>query len=276
MRTIRPSSLTTAADCARRWAAHSLPDDLAQAGYELTIQRPVHVGAAVGSGVHAAAAYTMSEKRSSGDLGNETEAIDRAEAEFLARGEYGLAWDQTTGNLPTAKAQLARMTKTFRRWVAPDLAPLLVEQRLSADIGDDWEISGQLDTLAGDPDNIIDDLKTGVHQRANGVQYATYAMLFRAHGYQIEGLVEDFIRRAPLSHEQPKPVRERIDLAPAIADAWELIEAIQRDTAEFLRRAADPNGKAPPQAFRANPASVLCGAKWCRAWGTQFCQAHRK
>lgn len=273
--TIRPSSLTTAADCGRRWAAHSLADMVSAGGYVLAVQRPVHVGAAVGSGVHAGAAYTMTEKKTTGDLGAESEAIDRAEHEFMERGEYGLSWDATTSDLSTAKKQLARMTRTYRRYVAPLLAPLLVEERLVADIGDGWQVSGQLDTLAGDPDNIIDDLKTGVFKRANGVQYATYAMLFRAHGYLITGIVEDYIKRAPLAHEQPKPERIEIDLEPAIADAWELMEGLKQRTAEFQRRLADPSGRSPPHAFPANPASVLCGAKWCRAWGTSFCRAHQ-
>lgn len=273
---IRPSSLTTAVDCSRRWAAHHLGDELAAAGYDLQPGRSIHIGAAVGSAVHAAAGYTMAEKRDHGALGAESEAIDRAEAEFDDRTQYGVTWDQATGDLPTAKKQIARMTRVYRSSLAPELVPLLVEERLTADVGDGWEVSGQLDTLTGDPDFEIDDLKTGAVRRANGVQYATYAMLFRAHGYKITGLNEDFLRRVPIRNEQPPPLRVSIPLDAAIADAWEAIDTIKRETAEFQKRAADPNGRPPPAAFRANPASVLCGPKWCRAWGTQFCQAHIK
>lgn len=274
--TIRPSSLTTAADCPRRWAAHHLSDMLATAGYELRPSRAIHVGAAVGGAVHAAAGFTMATKKATGTLGNETEAIDRAEAEFDDRAQYGVTWDQATSDVSTAKRQITRMAKTYRRQVAPDLMPLLVEHRLVADVGDGWEISGQLDTLAGDPDDIIEDLKTGTTRRANGVQYATYAMLFRTHGYTVRRIAEDFIRRVPIAHTQPDVERIDIDLAPAIADAWELIEAIKHDTAEFQARVADPHGRPAPNAFRANPASMLCGERWCRAWGTDFCRAHRR
>jgi hypothetical protein len=273
-RVIRPSGLTTAADCLRRWAAHHLPDELLAGGYVLSAGRPLHVGAAVGSGVHAAASYIMVEKRLNGSLGNEAEAIDRAEAEFDDRGQYGLAWDGSTPDLSTAKKQLARMAKTYRRQVAPDLSPLLVEQRLDCEVGDGWTVSGQVDTLGGDPDDEIEDLKTGARQRANGVQYATYAMVFRAHGYRVLKLYERFLQRVRISDEQPDPVRTEIELEPSVQDAWELIETIKAATQKFNDRLNDPNGRSPAAAFPANPASVLCGAKWCRAFGTDFCRAH--
>ena len=274
--TIRPSSLVVYGDCARRWAARHWPDAIAAAGYSLHTASPVHVGAAVGSGVHAAAGYTLTEKKRTGELGSESEAEDRAVAEFGARVEYGVGWDETTADLPTAKKQIARMSRAYRRHLAPTIDPLLVEERLTADVGDGWAVSGQLDTLAGDPDMVVGDLKTGVRQRANGVQYATYAMLFRAHGYQVRGIVEWFLPRVRLAHEQPAPSTTNIELSPAMADAMEAIEGIKRDTALFLTRAADPNGRPAPSAFRANPASSLCAAKWCPAWGTAFCRAHKQ
>lgn len=274
-RTIRPSSLTTYLDCGRRFAARHLADDIAAAGYLLHKQRPVHVGAAVGSGVHAAAGYTLSEKKATGSLGADSEAEDRAIEEFKARVEYGVGWDDTTADLPTAQKQIQRMSRSYRRHLAPVITPLLVEERLTADIGDGWEVSGQLDTLAGDPDNIVGDLKTGVQQRANGVQYATYAMLFSAHGYVVRGIVEWFLPRVRLSKEQEPPRTTNIPLAAAQADAWEALEGIKRDTDLFMQRVADPSGRPAPSAFRANPGSSLCSAKWCPAWGTDFCQSHK-
>lgn len=275
-RVIRPSSLTTLADCERRWAAHALPDEVAQAGFVLHGRRPTHVGAAVGTGVHAAAAYTMEAKIADGTLGNETEAIDRAEEGLKAQMTYGVAWDAITADLPTAQKQVARMAKTYRRFTAPNVEPLLVERRLEGDVGDGWSVSGQLDTLQGDPDSVLRDLKTGAHQRANHVQYGMYAMLFRSHGYRVDRLAEDFIRRASLRKEQPLPVEVTIDIESAVSDAWESVRTIKATTAEFHRRLADPNGPPPEGAFRPNPASQLCGEKWCNAWGTQFCKAHKK
>jgi hypothetical protein len=276
IRTIRPSSLTTYQDCPRRFAARHLADDLAAAGYQLRTLGSVHIGAAVGSGVHAAASYTLEEKRTTGTLGNDGEAEDRAVEEFDNRVEHGVDWDATTANLSTAKKQLARMSKVYRRLLAPSITPILVEKRLTADIGDGWEVSGQLDTMAGDPDRSIRDLKTGVQQRANGVQYATYAMLFASHGFQATELLEDFLQRVRIDKEQPPPTTHRIDIMSAQADAMEAMDGIKRDTALFLARVADRNGRPAPSAFRPNPASSLCAARWCPAWGTEFCKAHKR
>lgn len=275
-RTIRPSSLTTWVDCGRRWAASHLHDEIQQAGYTLRFQPVTHVGAAVGSGVHAAAAYTMEEKRVSGGLGADSEAEDRAVAEFEARSEYGVGWDDTTPSVPTAKRQLARMTRSYRRHLAPVIEPVVIETRLEADIGDGWGMSGQLDVLAGDPDNVLRDLKTGSRQRSNGIQYGAYVMLFRAHGYGVHLIVEDYIARVRIDREQPPPTETHIPLRSAVEDAWEAFDGIKRSTAEFERRLADQNGRAPHAAFPSNPASALCGERWCRAWGTDFCHSHKR
>ncbi len=258
----------------RRWAARHLAGMVTEAGYTLASQRPLHVGAAVGSGVHAAVGYTLESKRTTGDIGNATEAENRAEAEFLARAEYGITWDATTDTLPTAQRQLQRMSRVFRRTLAPDLTPLVVETRLEADIGDGWAISGQGDNLSGDPDALVRDLKTGTTQRANAIQYAMYFDLFSAHGYAPTGMVEDFLRRVSIKAEQPPPVATPIPLGPAREDAWTVVRAIKSSTAEFQRRVAEGGG-APRAAFAANPASALCGAKWCTAWGTDFCRSHK-
>ena len=275
-RTIRPSSLTTWADCARRAAARQLSAEIQAAGYTLRQEARTHVGAAVGSGVHASAAYTLETKRQTGEIGAASEAEDRAIQEFDARAQFGLGWDAVTDNVSTAKKQVVRMSKAFRTHLAPVIEPILVETRLVADVGDGWSLSGQLDTLNGDPDSALRDLKTGARQRGNGVQYGAYTMLFRGHGYQVSRISEDFLPRVRLDKEQPAPIPTAIDLQAAIYDAWEIIDEIKRTTAVFQTRLADPNGRPPHAAFKANPASQMCGEKWCSAWGTKFCTAHRR
>lgn len=272
-RRLRPSSIVGYADCPRRWAARHATDLVTDAGYVLAPNRPLHIGAAVGSGVHAAVGYTLSEKLATGSLGAQSEAEGRAEAEFDARAEHGVVWDATTADKSVAKRQLARMSRAYRRHLAPVVTPLVVEERLEADLGDGWVLSGQADTLAGDPDVGIRDLKTGTQQRANGVQYAAYQLLFGAHGYNATALYEDFLRRVKIDKEQPAPVTSEIDVRSAQADALELIDDIKRSTAEFSARVASGRGRPPHAAFRANPASVLCAAKWCPAHGTDFCKA---
>lgn len=275
-KTIRPSSLTTASDCMRRFAAHHLQDQVAAAGYVLSGARPTHIGAAIGSGVHAAAAYTMINKRAHEHLGSDSEAIDKAQQEFDDRIQFGVAWDQVTDDLSTARKQLQRMTVSYRRNIAPRAAPVLVEDRLTAELGDGWTMSGQVDQMTGDPDGILQDLKTGTTMRSNAVQYVSYGWIVKAHGFQLRGIEEQFLKRVSLKKEQPAPLAVAVDMAAHEADTWELIREIKAASDEFDRRAASPSGPPAPQAFRANPASVLCSAKFCRAFGTQFCTAHRR
>lgn len=275
-RVIRPSSLTTWADCGRRWASQHLTAEIEAAGYKLQIQRVTHVGAAIGSGVHAAASYTLEEKRRTGELGNDTEAEQRAVAEFEERAEWGLDWDDASDNVSVAKRQVARMTRSYRRYLAPEIDPIIIEQRLEANIAEGWKLSGQMDDTTGDPDTIIRDLKTGTRQRANNIQYGAYGLILHAHGYNVRGLIEDFIPRVKIKDEQPRPHSTEIPLQAAAIDAMETMEDIIRSTAEFERRLASQTGRAPHSAFRANPGSSLCSPRWCRAWGTEFCTAHRK
>jgi hypothetical protein len=276
-RTIRPSSLTTWLDCERRWAARHMGPLVTAMGYDLSPPRPAHVGAAVGSGVHAAAAWSLKRKLETGtdDIGSDADAVEAAIVEFDARvSKEGVTWDGTTENRPTAQRQIARMTRAWRRDVAPEVRPLIVEERVEADVGDGWTVSGQLDTLTASPGRLRD-TKTGTRRRANGVQYGTYGMLFDAHGYEVRSIAEDYVARVRVDREQPPVETHLIDLEAARTDAWEAIEAIQATTAEFVRRARDPHGRPAHAAFKANPASDLCSDRWCPAWGTAFCRAHK-
>ena len=272
---LRPSSLTGWPDCGRRFAARHLQDLVLSAGYDLRRDIRPHVGAAVGSAVHAAAAYTLEQKREHGDLGSATEAENRAEAALLERTADGTMWDEVTPSISTAKVQAARMARSYRRHIAPHVVPLLIEERLVADVGDGWQLSGQADLLAGDPDRELRDLKSG-RKRNNAVQYGGYGIVLSAHGLGPREIYEDFIPRVRTSVDQPPPETEVIPLRHAVAEAWDTIDAIKAAVSEFERRAADPSGRDPAGAFRANPSSSLCGEKWCPAHGTSFCRITRR
>jgi hypothetical protein len=244
------------------------------AGYELQPKRPLHIGAAVGSGVHAAAAFMLTQKMQADNLGSEQEAVDRAIAEFDERAsEEGLTFDDVTVNVAAAQRQMQRMTHSYRTHLAPTLQPLLVEQRLVADVGDDTLLSGQGDVLTQGQDGGIHDIKSGRARRANAAQYGAYRLIFQAHGFHVSSIVEDFVPRARLSIEQPPPQSTSIAIDAATEQAVAVIEDIKRSVAEFERRLRDGDG-APHAAFRANPASVLCSRQFCRAHGTRFCRAH--
>ena len=274
-RTIRPSSLVVWLDCPRRWAARQLAAEITGAGYMLRDARPNHVGAVVGTGVHGAAGWTMEQKRVTGELGNATEAQQRGLEAMQEAARFGVTWDGTSGNLNTAQQQVIRMTYSYRHDLAPRLTPIVVEERVDGDLGEGWTLSGQVDMLAGDPRTSIDDLKTGTQQRANGVQYGAYALLWEMKGYQPTLIREHFIRRTAIAKVQPPPVTTEMDIRTAQADALEAIDDIKRSTALFHARLKQ-DGRPAPTSFRANPSSSLCGDKWCPAWGTNFCTVHKK
>jgi hypothetical protein len=288
-RIVRPSSLADFSDCSRRWAARHLRSDLAAAGYELQPPGPSHVGALVGTGVHYGAAYTLSGMTGSGALPRIADAQEAAIVGFRERMEVeGVTWDEVTDKPNTAERQIQRMTRSYCVEVAPQIRPLLVEERVEAEVFPGWIISGQADnlgTLVLDVENagevaaaglVLRDLKTGRVKRHHGPQLAVYSMLFAAHGHDVQSALVDFIPRVALKKEQPPAEEHPIDLVTARQDAWSLLRSISRDVAEFEARVANPSGEDPRGAFLANPASSLCSVRFCPAHGTRWCSSHRR
>ena len=271
---IRCSSLPSWEDCERRGAATSFPELIRDAGFDLR-RRQAHVGALVGSGTHAGAAYLLTEKMKSGEPGNASEAEDRAIAELRKRLEAeGAVWDATTQNYPTAQKQVARMVKTYRRTLAVEITPISVEEELEVKLGGGFILLGHTDALAREFRRLRD-LKTGTTQRANGSQYGAYGLLLRTLGRQIDQIVEDYLERVPLDHAQPDPVSTILPFVEPQQRAYEVIEGIRGSVAEFERRLRDDAPRPPELAFRANPMSVLCSEKFCPAFNTSFCKAHK-
>jgi hypothetical protein len=160
---------------------------------------------------------------------------------------------------------VVRQVALYRRQVAPRIVPVTVEERLEAEVTPGVVLSGQVDTTV---EGGVRDLKTGVRRRANGFQYGAYALLQRSHGRRVETIIEDFLPRVRIGAEQP----------PAQEHAYDVAEA-ERATTAIIRRMADDHARfvetGDPYAFLPNPNSVLCSDRWCPAWGTGFCRAHR-
>jgi hypothetical protein len=277
---IRPSSLVTYLDCPRRWSARHLRDHLAAAGYTVNAERAAGAGALVGSGVHAGAGWTLECMKAGSGPGTDADAAEQAVIGLRQRIEAeGAEWDDTSPTPNVAEKQVVRMTRVYRHQVAVDLRPVLIEERAEAEFAPGLVLSGQLDLMAadaGDDGDGLHDLKTGRMRRMNAVQYGAYSMIFQAHGFNIRRIAEDYIKRVPLRDEQPPAETHAIDVAQARQDAWSVLGSIKRDVAEFAMRAANPKGEAPINAFLPNPASALCSARWCPAFGTDSCRSHRR
>lgn len=266
--TIRPSSLPTFADCGRRMVARSFEWLVQDAGFKLR-DIGANIGAATGTATHAAAAYMLQEKIDNGGLGNVTEMEQIGVQSLEDTIKYGVAWDAVTPNLDIGTKQVIRQSRIYRSQVAPKLTPISVEVRLEAATPSGNILSGQTDNVSENVGVVIHDLKTGVKARANIYQYGSYSLLRKAHGLQVDGIVEDFVQRVGWHKEQPDAVRIEYPLAYAEKSAAAVLKKLENDLSEFHQTGN-------PLVFTANPSSMLCSSKWCSAWGTNYCQEHAR
>lgn len=277
---IRPSGLPTFQDCGRRGATRLIPEEIEavpdrDGGPRFVLRKlGKHIGASVGTSVHAAAAYTLTEKLQNGTLGSKTEMEQRALVALDATmAEAGVLWDPAiTPDKRTAQRQVTRMAHAFRNTIAPKIEPVVVEERLEADWRPGFIVSGQVDSFTREPDGIRD-LKTGSRQRAHQAQYGAYSILNRAHGREVSKVFEDYIPRVREKLPQPPPVSMPIPVAVAEHAAVEALDEVVRSVTEFRRRVEEGHPH-PEMAFRANPQSGLCQPKYCSAWGSQWCRHH--
>jgi hypothetical protein len=274
MITIRPSSLSMYADCPRRGAARLFWREVKAAGFEL--RRSVRgIGAIVGTAVHSAAAVVYTEKAKTGSAPAEHAAIDLT---ILAL-EKGIDADPVeydgprgvTHNRAEALVQSIRMTRSYFRKIVPQVHPILVEERLEAEIAPGVVLSGQPDIVAREP-NGVRDLKTGVRVGSHAPQIGAYSLLARAHGIEIDEAAIDWLPRVATQKPQPHPVSVKVRLSQAERAESNNIRHMESDLRTF--REGDPGRRilpGDPWAFLANPSSVLCSDRWCPAWGTEFC-----
>jgi hypothetical protein len=245
---------------------------IADAGFILR-ENARHIGAAVGTSVHSAATHVLTEKMDGAPEPSMSDVEEVAIVSLRQEVAEGVTYDATRDNLNTSEMQSRRMSKSYALDVAPKIEPTAVEERLEATFGT-LTISGQKDVLARVGKDLRD-LKTGAVKRAHPGQYGAYALLESAHGNEVEKIVEDFIPRVRKTVPQPPPLEIESDRASCEAHAIATLQDIETSLQEFLKRLYG-GGDAPEQAFRANPSSMLCGDKFCEAWGTKFCTVHQK
>jgi hypothetical protein len=262
-RLIRASYLPMYADCSRRQAARMWPDLLLEHGYTIRELEP-SIAAAVGTATHASMAHMLEAKRDQGVL---PPADDSVQAGIQRLGEEtgsGVVWDDTSPNLNTAQQQVRRQTLAYRAYAAPTIQVMWIEQRFELDTGGGNILSGQIDVGDGG----VRDLKTGITTRPNAAQYGAYSILLRTYDHPVSHVIEDYVPRVRITKEQPPPRKIEYDRELAEHVATNILRRVERDLKEF-----EKTGR--PDAFLANPSSMLCAAKWCPAHSTPFCREHR-
>lgn len=268
---IRCSALTQYPDCPRRGAARLFWSEIGAAGFRL--RSPARsIAAAVGRAVHKAAEVTLKEKAVSGRLPPSTVAADCAAESVIAQVKEGVDFDQATRNQTEAEVQSVMMARAYHRVIAPMVEPIIVEERLEAELGPSLVLSGQPDLVCREP-NKIRDVKTSVRPRGtHAPQIGGYSLLARSNGLEIEEAAVDLIQRVAIGKPQPDLVSKAVIVAQAETAASNIIRTIERDLQTF--RDGDHERRimpGDPWAFLANPQSMLCSPKYCPAFGTEFC-----
>jgi len=267
---IRASSLSGYVDCPRRTAARLFKGEIEGAGYKLKPNRS-NIGGIVGTATHVGAIGSLEDKIKTGELGNKSEAEDRAIQSLrksVKEEEEGLAWDTTAPDTNAAEKQTIALLDTCREQVLPSIQPEAVEYRLEAQIAEGLTLSGQADVRK--VGGVIGDLKTGKIRRANNPQYGAYSLLARSHGIEINGMEEYYVKRVKVGKEQPPAEIHQYDYAASEQAAQAITKRIQKDLEDFRG-----NGQ-ERWAFLPNPGSMLCSPKYCPAFGTDFCKEHKQ
>lgn len=259
---IRCSSLPQYSDCGRRSAARSFQRDIVAAGFTLRTTLP-SIGAIGGTATHMAVELGF-RARMRGEAYSPKELEDAA-AYSVAQGiKDGVVWDDTTRDTAAAVKQAVRQARTVLD-AFPELVPVAVEEELAADLGEGFILKGHVDFRF--PRSIWD-LKTGTVQRANQAQYGAYATVAKANGHTVDEVAEVYAKRVGVTKAQPEPEVVRYPVPVAEEIAWYTAQAVKRDVLEFRRTGS-------PWVWLPNPNSMMCGADWCPAWGTDFCKSHK-
>lgn len=273
---IRVSSLNGYPDCSRRAAASIFWKEIQDAGYRLR-EDIRGIGAAVGTAVHKAAELVLREKAEKGALPPVSFGQDVARDSIKDQVAHGIAFEDgsraITRNSGEAVDQVVRMTRLYHVGVAPEVNPIIVEERLQAEVRPGIILSGQPDVVAREP-NRVRDLKTGGRLGNYGAQTGGYSLLVRSHDLDVAEASVDFIKRVRDPAKQPSPLVKPVPITEAESTALNVIRHIEQDIRTF--REGDPERGIPaqdPWSFMANPHSVLCSPKFCRAYKTEFCDA---
>lgn len=274
---IRCSSLDTWVDCPRRWLAQHRRKLLESAGYLLGERSP-SIGAPVGTASHAGVALSWEGLAEGDDWGPLDAADDAAVQALRERVEQdGVVYDDTTPSMNDAELAARKIIRAYRQHTLKNRKPLGVEQELIGQVRVGLYLTGHTDLFVEElpdivrvegPDLVIDDLKTGVSRPAPVRQLGAYVWLKRAQGGRRPNKARmTYVRRVRRSTEQPPPLPIPFDAEVAVEAARQTVKEISKVLQDI-----EISGEVNLREVRANPASPLCGARYCQAFHTGLCR----
>lgn len=251
-----------------------------QTGYALRKKQP-HIATAMGSALHDAVRFALTNKTLDG-------AFDRARKKLHDEIKEEFIEDEVTKDITVAETQMQRMLEAwFPHSLTYDIAytelnlgkpekegdpDMRVDLGATVATGSQQAItflgSGHVDAITITPKLI--DHKFGRNKPKGIVQYGFYSLLLKSKlGIHLKGIEEHWTPRRTINKPQPPTVITEYDVATAENLAWHVKEDVKRVITRFVD---DGNPHAVPQ----NPSSMLCGEKWCPAWGTPICSSWKE
>lgn len=272
---IRASSLPTAMDCPRMWAAKMALDPrsnfmpiMQKHGFMLSKKKGKNVGAQIGQACHDAFGTYFQAKID----GYNVDPIPLALASYrkkIEEGsvEYDGAKSGVTKDPETALIQVERMVQEYLP-TAQTLKPKRVEFKLvlRVDPLKPYLASGTPDDYEENFD--INDMKFGRNLSPYEAQLGLYRLMARSMGMPTGKL---FLHHTPrCTIKKPQKPTEIIPYDVSVAE-----NAAHYTLEESVTRIDKFIETGNPYAFPPNPNSNLCSKKWCPAWGTSFCDMGR-
>lgn len=264
---IRCSSLSHYTDCPRRAAAKMFFKELSQEfGFDL-MPTFTSAGAAVGTAMHKSLEAAIVLRQQGKPYAEEIKKV--AEASLIDTVREGIVWDDTTFDRAAGVLQATRQAHAILD-VFPELDEIAIEGEFTADLGDDFILSGHIDIRGRENGRrTIQDFKSGTVKRVNLPQYGGYSLLVRTSGQKVDLLREIYIKRVGKTKAQPAPIIQ--DYEPAMAEnfAYAIIKQIKSDMQRFRNSGS-------PWVWLPNPNSMMCSPHYCPAYGTKFCKCKTK
>lgn len=256
--------LPSAADCMRRAAAAQFKTEITAAGYRLRERRPV-IGGIVGTGTHKGTEFTIETYIKTGNHAKISDCVEIGIESIKSEIISGTIWDQTTPSKNDAEQQCKQMINAYCVMIAPNIKPVAVPEKYrQAKIADDVLFTGSTDIET--IENDIRDVKTGYTIKPFQAQQGGYSLLRKASlKSETNQLILDFLPRTSVKKTFPGPTTVEYNVKLCERMAYDVILRIAAAVRKFRKTGSS-------FAFPCNPMSILCGEKYCTAFGTEFCK----
>ena len=252
---LHASSLSNYADCPRRASTRIFWEQIKDAGYELNRFDFRNISANIGTACHSGAEIALNEK-------NQGQAVQASLDKLSDLSDKETKFDSVSPTINTAQKQTERITKCYYINVAERIKPIYIEHTMKAKFDKIFILSGRPDVITKQ----IHDFKTGKNVKCQA-QIGAYSLLAKSNGIDISGVIVDSIMNTRL--DKPQEYHE-------IQFDMKICERLAKAVIKWIATCYDIfESTKMPDAFPCNNNSMLCSKKWCKAFGTDYCEVSK-